>query len=67
MVMVIALSVLSIIMGIVIPYYVFVPYQKHVSKNHTGSDRETLMEGIIFGFGFMCIGFIPVGIITLIM
>lgn len=65
--MVIVLSILLIIMGIVIPYYVFVPYQKHVSKHHTGSDRETLMEGIVFGFGFMSIGFIPVGLVTLIM
>ena len=65
--MVITISILSIIMGIVVPYYVFVPYQKHVSKNHTGSDRETLMEGIIFGFGFMCIGFVPIGIFLLMM
>ena len=33
-------------------------------KNHTGSDRETLMEGVIFGFGFMSIGFIAVGLVT---
>lgn len=65
--MVIALSILLIIMGIVIPYYVFVHYQKRVSKYHTGSDSETLLEGIVFGFGFMCIGFVPIGIVTLIM
>lgn len=65
--MVITISILSIIMGIVVPYYVFVPYQKHVSKNHTGRDSETLTEGIVFGFGFMCIGFVPIGIFLLMM
>ena len=65
-IMVIILSIFLMICGIAVPYCVFGPYQKHVSNHHTGKEEETLMEAVVFSFGFMCIAFFPVGLITLL-
>lgn len=65
--MIAILSVFMMICGIVIPCYVFGPYQKHVSNHHTGKEEETLMEGVLFSFGFMCIALFPIGLITLLL
>ena len=64
--MVVILSIFLMICGIVVPYLAFGPYQKHVLNHHTGEEEEeTLMEAVVFSFGFMCIAFFPVGFITL--
>lgn len=65
--MITILSVLLMIAGIVIPCTVFGPYQKHVSTHHTGKDEETIVEALIFSFGFTCIALFPIGLITLIL
>ena len=57
--MIAILSVFMMICGIVIPCYVFGPYQKHASNHHTGKEEETLMEAVVFSFGFMCIALFP--------
>lgn len=60
-------SIILMVSGIVIPYLVFTKYLEYVQKNHRGfSDEESLEEATIFGFGFMCIAFFPVGLILLI-
>lgn len=59
-------SVLLMICGIMIPCSVFGPYRKYILKHHTGKAEETLMEDIVFSFGFTYIALVPIGLILLL-
>lgn len=62
----ILLGILFLIIGNVVPYLCFTVYYNHVKKNHYGgSDSESLEEGAVFGLGYLCIAFIPIGAITI--
>lgn len=64
--MLIVTSIILMIIGTVIPYLVFTKYLQHIKEHHKGfSDEETLEEASVFGFGFMCMVFFPIGLICL--